>query len=95
MSEFVMHGPAEFEMKVWVVNDENGQVGSVTVSLGAFEYPTRRKVAKRMDSVLEELEENGVTGFRLATKEESFRAWSNERVGEPLALAGGPYWDEI
>lgn len=95
MSKFLMHGPAEFEMKVWVVDEYTGHTSTTTVSLGAFEYPTRETIAERMNVVVKNLEDSGYTGFRLATKAEAFRAWSILKVGEPIALPGGSDWDEI
>lgn len=95
MSDIKMNGPAEFEMKVWVINDDTGQSGQATVGLGSFEYPTKEKVKEKIDSLPEELEEKGMNGFRLMTKREAFKAWSIEKVGEPMALAAGPDWDEI
>jgi hypothetical protein len=95
MSDIQMNGPAEFEMKVWVINDKTGQSGQATVGLGCFEYPTKEKVKEKVDSLIDELEENGMEGFRLMTKQEAFEAWSIEKVGEPMALAAGPEWDEI
>lgn len=94
-NDFEMHGPAEFEMKVWVVDDETGRQGQVTVGLGAFEYPTREKVKAKIDGLEDELKEMGMGEFRVMTKREAFEAWCLENVGERMAIAGGPDWDEI
>lgn len=93
--ETVMNGPAKFNMEVYVVNDETGQAGTVTIGLGAFEYPSKRKVAERMATVENELKKQGLDGFRLATKHEAFEALCIERVGEPMALADSNEWDDI
>ena len=91
-----MNGPAEFEMKVWIVNDETGQAGQATIGLGVFEYPTPEKVAARISNVVAELEEKGMVGFRLADKQEAFNMLCEEKTGESgFAVPGGPEWDPI
>lgn len=95
MKDIKLNGPAEFDMHVFVVNDETGQEGKVTVCLGALKYPTRKDIAERIAKVPADLEEQGMEGFRLASKEEAFRAWSIERTGQQLACPGGPEWDDL
>ena len=95
MEEFKMNGPAQFFMKVWVINDETEQAGLAEVSFPPFEYPTRQKIKEKVAGVAAELEEKGMLGFRLMTKKESIKAWSIEETGQPLAVATGPHWDAI
>lgn len=90
---FTMHGPAQFQMEVWVKNDETGQEGKVTVGLGgAFQYPTPEKAEK----TLADMEFDGtLEGFRPMSKEEAFTAYMLEKTGERYALPGGPDWAPI
>ncbi|WP_445362072.1 hypothetical protein ACJJIQ_00130 (plasmid) [Microbulbifer sp. ANSA003] len=85
------HGPADFSMEVWLMNDEQGQVAKVTVGLGTFKFPTFRDIQQRLESVTADLEEKEINGFRLATKSEAF----NECFGVPVAAPGGTEWDPV
>jgi hypothetical protein len=89
-----MHGPAEFEMHVRIINDETGQTGKMSVSIGTFEYPTQEKVAESLARVASQLD-TVAPGFRLMTKTEAFEEWCIEKVGEPFAMPGGLDWDAI
>lgn len=95
MKKVIMNGPAEFEMKVDIVNDETGQEGCVTIGLGFFKYPTRKDIADRIAQVPDDLKAQGMDGFRLATKHESWRKWCIERTGEELAMPGSMDWDQL
>ena len=46
--DLIMHGPAEFSMEVFIINEEKGQTGKVTIGLGVFGYPTPEKVKARI-----------------------------------------------
>ena len=87
--------PAEFEMKVWIVNEETGQKGQATIGLGNFEHPTPEKIKAHLDKLCGELEENGTTGFRLATKREAWDAVCMERTGSTFALPKGEEWEAV
>jgi len=93
-NRLVMHGPAEFEMHVHIINDETGQTGEMSVNIGVFEYPTPGKVAASLERVASQLDKVA-PGFRLMTKIEAFEEWCIEKVGEPFAAPGGLDWDAI
>jgi len=85
--------PAEFEIKVWVVNDETGQKGQTTISLGNFELPTKEKIQSHLDGLHNELKEAGAGEFRLATKREAWDAVCIEKTGTTFAMPKGEGWD--
>ena len=85
--------PAEFEMKVWIVNDETGQKGQATVGLGNFEHPTPEKVQAHLDRLCSDLENSGASGFRLATKREAWDEACLEKTGMTFALPSGKGWE--
>lgn len=93
--DVIFNGPAEFEMQVFVVNDETKQSGRVTIGLGVFGFPTKEKVKAR----IEEFEANELTdaldGFRLMEKEEAWQMVMYEKTGTTFAMAGGKDWDDI
>lgn len=95
MSDIFFNGPAEFEMQVFVVNDETGQSGRVTIGLGVFEYPTKEKVKERIGEFERDEMVGALEGFRLMTKEEAFSTVMYEKTGTRAAMAGGKDWDEI
>ena len=92
--DLIFNGPAEFEMQVFVVNDETGQSGRATIGLGVFEYPTKEQVKQRI-AEFEANELESLDGFRLMTKEESWQMVMFEKTGTTFAIAGGKDWDEI
>ena len=95
-NDMIMNGPCDFEMKVWVINDETGQEGQVTVGLGAFQYPTPHMVKERLDKLVAEDFEGALEGFRLMTKREALEAMAVERTGGRFAIAmGSKEWDPI
>jgi len=96
--KMIMNGPATFEMVVFLVNDETGQTAKATVGIGAFEYPTKSKVAAKMEELAAGELENFAPGFRLMDKREAFNAMVRDRTGEQeveFATPGGPEWDAI
>jgi len=95
MSDLIFNGPAEFDMQVMVVNDETGQSGRVTIGLGMFEYPSKKKVKKRIEKFEAEELIDALDGFRLMTKYEAWATVMHEKTGERFAMAGGKDWDEI
>lgn len=95
MGDLVFNGPAEFEMQVFVVNDETGQSGRVTIGLGVFEYPTKEKVKDRIDKFEREELVDALEGFRVMTKEEAWSMVMYEKTGTQFAMAGGKEWDKI
>ena len=96
MSEdMVFNYPAEFEMKVWIVNDETGQSGQATVALGNFEHPTPDKVKAHLEKLCSDLEKQGMSGFRLATKREAWDCFCVENAGDVFAMPKGEEWDEV
>ena len=92
MSDLVFNGPAEFEMQIFVINDEDEQQGRATVGLGTFEYPSKEKVADRIAKF--EAEEMP-KGFRLMTKAEAWEMVMYEKTGTSFAMAGSKGWDKI
>tara|TARA_R110000803_G_C11962243_1_gene318862 strand:+ start:448 stop:750 length:303 start_codon:yes stop_codon:yes gene_type:complete len=95
MSTFTMHGPVEVEMKVSIINDETNQKAEATVGFKQFEFPSVEEIKRKLATVIPEMEKSGTKGFRLMTKREAFESWCIEKVGQPMALAGGNEWDEI
>lgn len=93
--ELIFNGPAEFEMQVFVVNDETKQSGRVTIGLGVFEYPTKEKVKERIEKFEREELVDALDGFRVMTKEEAWSMVMYEKTGTQFAMAGGKDWDEI
>lgn len=97
-NDLVMNGPVEFNMEIFVINDETQQAGKVTVGLGVFEYPTPEKVKNRIAKFEdEELSVLG-EGFRIMTKQESWNMIMREKTGQSevvFALPGGHEWDSI
>ena len=97
MSDLVFNGPVQFDMKVWIINDETEQKATVTISLGPFEFPTAETIKAHLEE-LEESEFDGkLKGFRLMNKQEAWDQFCADRFGQRLALpgAGGVQWDEI
>jgi len=92
--DMVFNYPVEFEIKVMVINDETGQNGFASFSLGKFEHPSPEKVKEKLSSVISELNAQGVTGFRLATKREAWDAVCIERTGQTFAMPKGEEWEE-
>lgn len=94
----IMNGAAEFNMEVFVINEEKGQKGKVTIGLGVFEFPTPEKVKERIAKFeAEELESIG-DGFRVMSKREAWDFVMQERTGQSdmrFALPKGPEWDEL
>ena len=95
MSNITFNGPAEFEMQVFVINDETKQSGRVTIGLGVFEYPTKKKVKERVAKFEREELVDALDGFRIMTKKEAWRTVMREKTGTQFAMAGGKDWDEI
>ena len=97
-NDLIMNGPAEFNMEVFVINEEKGQTGKVTIGLGVFEYPTPEKVKDRIAKFEnEELQTLG-EGFRVMDKREAWDLVMQERTGQSdmrFALPKGPEWDSI
>lgn len=92
MSDLVFNGPAEFQMEVFVINDDDHAIGRATIGLGTFEYPSKEKVAERISKF--ESEEMP-KGFRLMTKTESWEMVMLEKTGTSFAMAGNKDWDHI
>lgn len=95
MSEQIFNGPATFEMALSVINDETGVTGSVTVGLGAFEFPSPESVAARIKKFEDEECVNALEGFRLMTKDEAVIQFLFKNTGESFAMTGGKDWDAI
>lgn len=95
MSNLVFNGPAEFEMKVFVVNDETGMSGRATIGLGCFKYPSKEEIKERINKFQREEMVEALEGFRLMTKEEAFEMVTYERTGERFAMVGKKEWDDI
>lgn len=95
MTDMIFNGPTEFEMQVFVVNDETEQSGRVTIGLGLFDYPSKEKVKDRLAKFEAEELVGALEGFRLMTKEEAWSMVMYEKTGTQLAMAGGKDWDEI
>lgn len=93
--DLIFNGPAEFEMKIFVVNDETNQTGRVTIGLGLCRYPTKEIVRDRIAKFEAEELKDSLEGFRLMTKEETFTTIMYEKTGQTIAMAGGKSWDEI
>lgn len=91
----VFNGPAEFEMQVFVINDETKQIGRATIGLGVFEYPTKKKVKERIAKFEQEELVDALEGFRIMTKEEAWSMVMYEKTGTKFSMAGGKDWDEI
>ena len=96
--DLIMNGPAEFSMEVFVINEEKGQKGKVTIGLGVFQFPTPKKVKDRIS----EFEAEGLgsigEGFRVMTKREAWDFVMQERTGQSdtrFALPNGPEWTEV
>ena len=88
--KFEMNGPVQFEMKVWVINDETGQEGRITISMSTFKYPTIEKIERS----IKEIDFGGTfEGFRLMTRREAFDSFTLEKTGQKFALVGGEDWD--
>lgn len=90
--DLIFNGPAEFEMQIYVINDDLGQEGKATVGLGTFEYPSKEKVSERIAKF--EAEEMP-KGFRLMTKSEAWELAMYEKTGTTFAMAGGKEWDPV
>ncbi|MFW1676408.1 hypothetical protein ACFVYJ_01320 [Pontibacter sp. JAM-7] len=95
MKDLVFNGPADFNMEVFVVNDETEQAGKVTIGLGIFEYPSKEKVKARIQKFVDEEMKEAIPGFRLMTKTEAWEHAMLEKTGTRFAMAGGKDWDEI
>ena len=93
--DMVFNGPAEFDMQVFIINEDTGQSGKATIGLGAFEYPTPQKVKARLDKLNAEDFQGALEGFRLMTKIEAWEAVILEKTGERFAMIGGREWDPI
>jgi hypothetical protein len=95
MSDLVFNGPAEFNMEVFVFNDETKATGKVTVGLGVFEYPTPARIAARLEKLQAEEFTGALKGFRLMGKREAWDTVMLEKAGERFALVGGSDWDAL
>lgn len=95
MSDQIFNGPADFEMALMVINDETGVTGSVTVGLGAFEFPNPESVAARIKKFEDEECVSALDGFRLMTKDEAVTRFMLQNTGERYAIPGSKEWDSI
>ena len=92
-NELTFNGPAEFYMEVFVTNDETGQQGRVTIGLGTFGYPTKERVAARIEKFKDTELVDALDGFRLMTKPEAWEVVMFEKTGTTFAMAGTEEWD--
>lgn len=92
--DLVMHGPAEFDMQVYMINDDTGQQCVVTIGLSVFEFPTPEKIQERLDKLNNGGFNEQLSGFRLMSKEEAFDYVMLEKTGQTFALPGGAEWDD-
>lgn len=95
MEKVIFNGPAEFEMKVFITNDETDQHGRATITLGALEYPSKERIRDRIAKFEKEELNGALEGFRLMTKREAAEFIIFEKTCERMAIAGSPDWDEI
>ena len=95
--EMIFNGPAEFNMEVFITNDETAVSARVSIGLGVFEYPTKEKVKERIANFEKgELIDNpALSGFRVMTKEEAWSMVMYEKTGTQFAMVGGKDWDDI
>lgn len=90
--KITMNGPCEFEMKVYLTNDETGDTAEATIGLGAFEFPTPEKVQDILEKNLPQLE---ASGFRPMGVQEAFGYFTRQRTGEAMAVPHPDEWDPI
>jgi hypothetical protein len=96
MSEkIVLNGPAEFEAKVFVINDKTKQQGQVTLGLSVLEYPTPEAIRVALEKLENDEMKGALEGFRLMTKKEAWDFVMEEKTGQTFALPGGEEWDPI
>jgi hypothetical protein len=93
--EIQLNGPAEFDMHVFVINDESGQRGKVTIGLGVFRYPTPQSIKKRIEEFEQEELIDHLNGFRLMTKREAVAMTTYEKTGLDMVAPVSREWDDI
>jgi len=93
--DLIFNGPAEFDIQVFVTNDETKQSGRATIGLGPFEYPSKESVKQRIAEFEAEEMVDALAGFRLMTKEEAWALIMREKTGMTFAMIGSKEWDDI
>jgi hypothetical protein len=94
MSEFVMRGPVEVELKVCVTDGE--RFGVVTIGMGMSHYPTQDEMQERVRKFAVDELESAAPGFHLCDKAEYWEYICHEKaMGQRLAMPGGREFDPI
>ncbi len=92
--KFIMNGPIQLDMKVWIINDETGQSGQMTYSLPNFQHLDCAAMEIAIGKAMATLDDKGIDGFRVATKREAWNFVCEEKTGETFAMPGGESWDD-
>jgi hypothetical protein len=92
MSDFILKGPYEVDIKVHVTNDD-GTDGVVTIGASMAEPPDEENIKRALTEAEKTV---SAQGFRLMNKKEFFNKMMQERLGAegPWACPGGNEWDE-
>lgn len=81
-----VYGPYTVEIKVHIINDESGQRGEATITMGNGSMPTEKEVAARLEKFSNEQLPKLAPDFRLQTAPELWDTLCMEEVGETFAV---------
>lgn len=94
-NEIRLHGPFLMEMKVYIINTETEQAGTLSVGLPPMKYATPDQVKDRIEKFVNGELEKHAPGFRVMTKEEAWRHHCLDNYSQVFAMPGGFSWDEF